>query len=384
MIASANHGETVGMLCDAPPEGRETFDWVQPGKEVRVPGLKNIVSKSDLELNVTKTAKLCRDHHICQYLLYDSGWYGNEDNVTSDPMKPVDGFDLDVVSQIATDHGLKTVMYINELALSSPERVEELAKYLVKAGVGGVKMGFMHVTSTQKMRNVIEYLRIFGRHKLVVNIHDNFCGFGIQRTFPQLLSVEGVAGDEHNDKDYSQRDLILPFTRSEAGRMDHTFLIDETDLARLKLTPLAQVAKSVILGVNGLWTIYWYAGWPLVQRFALDKSSPYSLWNEMDNRWTASVFLDSVPGDYVSLARQIPAGSWYIVALVRGSHSFSWQVADFVGKGKGKFKVQRWTEAGVSDDEELVDAQSTLHCTVEDHAVTGMHSGCILRLTPAV
>jgi hypothetical protein len=58
MIGLANHGESAGMLCDTPREGRASFDWVKAGKQVRVPGLRDIVSKSVMEMNVKKTAAL--------------------------------------------------------------------------------------------------------------------------------------------------------------------------------------------------------------------------------------------------------------------------------------------------------------------------------------
>jgi hypothetical protein len=253
---------------------------------------------------------------------------------------------------------------------------------LVKAGVDGVKMGFMSVDTTPGMRRVIEYVRIFGRHKLVVNIHDNVCGFGIQRTFPQLLSVEGVAGDEHRDKDFTQRALIIPFNRAKAGRMDYTFVIRDGMLKQLRLSPLAQVAKSVILGVNGLWTLYWYSTWEEIAGVALDTQNPYSLWNEMSNDWTASVFLDSTPGDYVSVARQLSSGIWYIVALGRVAHTFMWPLSSLFSMDAGQFEVQRWTESGKSTDTDVVNAGSTLTCSVADDTVSTRHGGCVLRLTP--
>lgn len=288
---------------------------------------------------------------------------------------------------IATKKNVGMIFYINDIAMKDTGHVEVYAKWLSSQGVRGVKMGFVDVGTMAHMRRVITNLKTFARHKLVVNIHDSFRDHFLQRKNPHLLSTEGVAGDEHKDRDYSQHTLLVPFTRALSGRVDYTFIILPYLLEVLKLTPTFQVAKSIML-TNGLLTIYWYSNSTDVLEAAQDMNNVYSLWNPLDNSaYEDSFYIDADPGNFLSFVRKQKDGSWWIVGVGLSAHVFKWDLS-FLDMGV-KYDTWVWKEEGTTalttniggelDESVIQGSQQT--CSVGLTA-EGLHGACIVRLVP--
>ena len=94
-----------------------------------------------------------------------------------------------------------------------------------KWGIAGVKVDFMQ-RDDQEMVNFYERLvKLAARHRLMVDYHGAYKPTGMERTYPNLITREGVMGNEHNK--WSARvtpthNTTLPFTRMLCGPMDVT------------------------------------------------------------------------------------------------------------------------------------------------------------------
>jgi hypothetical protein len=62
-------------------------------------------------------------------------------------------------------------------------------------GVAGIKFGFMPSGSQLNERTIAALVRLAAAHRLLVNIHDAYLPSGLSRTYPNLVNVEGVAGE---------------------------------------------------------------------------------------------------------------------------------------------------------------------------------------------
>lgn len=75
---------------------------------------------------------------------------------------------------------------------------------------------------------MVELLECAARHHLLVNFHGATIPRGLQRTYPNLVSVEGVYGAEwyNNVPTFTDKaaahNATLPFTRNVIGSMDYT------------------------------------------------------------------------------------------------------------------------------------------------------------------
>ncbi|MGH7951041.1 MAG: glycoside hydrolase family 97 catalytic domain-containing protein, partial [Limisphaerales bacterium] len=89
-------------------------------------------------------------------------------------------------------------------------------------------------------------------HHLLLDIHDGYRPTGLTRTYPNLMTVEGVRGNEHFPT--AEHDCTLPFTRYVAGPADYTVCYYDK---RLKNTHGHQLAMAVI-SFSPLQCIFWY------------------------------------------------------------------------------------------------------------------------------
>lgn len=86
----------------------------------------------------------------------------------------------------------------------------------------------------------------------MMNIHDEFRPSGFSRTYPNLLTQEGILGNEEFPD--ATHNTILPFTRMINGAADYTICYFDK---RLKTTHAHQLAASLVF-YSPLQTIFWY------------------------------------------------------------------------------------------------------------------------------
>jgi len=120
-------------------------------------------------------------------------------------------------------------LYVRGAALKEFGGEHPLEKVFAKYhdwGVAGVKPGFVPAGSQQNERIITEMIRIAAQNHLILCIHDAYYPSGLSRTYPNLMNVEGVAGEEaepYIPADIkSTHDVMLPFTRCLMGPIDYT------------------------------------------------------------------------------------------------------------------------------------------------------------------
>ena len=106
-------------------------------------------------------------------------------------------------------------------------RRAELAK-LAQWGVAGVKVDFFHSDKQDGIARYLDILADAAEHRIMVNFHGCTIPRGWTRTWPHLMTMEGVRGaetyifDEHFPAVAPRHNTILPFTRNAVGPMDYT------------------------------------------------------------------------------------------------------------------------------------------------------------------
>ena len=102
--------------------------------------------------------------------------------------------DLHEVIEYGNAKGIGVILYVNQLALE--RQLDEILPLYEKWGVKGVKFGFVNVGSQHWTGWLHEAIRKAAQHQLMVDIHDEFRNTGYQRTYPNLMTVEGIGGNE--------------------------------------------------------------------------------------------------------------------------------------------------------------------------------------------
>src|SRR4029078_11093383 len=99
---------------------------------------------------------------------------------------------------------------------------------------------------------VTDIIERAAKDRFLLDIHDGYRSTGIQRTYPNLLTVEGIRGNEQMPT--PEHNCTLPFTRFGGGIGDYTVCYLDR---RLKTTHAHQLAMGVVSFSPMQW-LYWY------------------------------------------------------------------------------------------------------------------------------
>ncbi|NLH18235.1 MAG: glycoside hydrolase family 97 protein [Phycisphaerae bacterium] len=267
--------------------------WIRPGKVIRDTTLTTVGAKACVDF--------CRQRGM-QYVLFDAGWYGPEGDGKSDASavdpKKADSLNLQEVIRYGNDKGIGVILYVNRRALE--KQMDEIFPLYEKWSVKGVKFGFVNVGSQKWTTWVHEGIRKAAAHRLMVDIHDEFRDTGYRRTYPNLMTVEGIYGNEEFPT--PAHNATLPFTRFLTGPADYTYCWYS---GKLKVTHAHQLALSTIY-FSPWQVLYWY---DKPGQFNDDPALDY--WKDLPTCWDETRVLIDQIGRCVSIARK-RGTEWFI------------------------------------------------------------------------
>lgn len=148
------------------------------------------------------------------------------------------GGNLQDAVKYALQQGIKPLLWYNSSTswlgpgplyrLNRKEDREKEYKQLSDMGVAGIKVDFFAGDSVATMNYYMDLLEDAVKYKLMLNFHGATIPRGWQRTYPHMMSVEGVYGAEWYNNNAmltnraAEHNATLPFTRNVIGPMDYT------------------------------------------------------------------------------------------------------------------------------------------------------------------
>jgi alpha-glucosidase len=283
--------ENNSILLNLNPPSRITdTGWIKPGKIMRVMTQTTATAKEHIDFAVK--------HHM-QYILFDWKWYGNAFSFNADATKvAISDFDLPAIIQYGQKKGVGIWLYVNQQALLAQS--DSLFRVYEQWGVKGVKFGFVQVGSHRWTTWLEDMFRKAAESHIMVNVHDEWRPTGEQRTWPNLMTAEGVRGNEEMPD--ATHNTVLPFTRFIAGPADYTICYYDN---RIKTTHAHQLALAAVY-YSPLQTLFWY------DNPDLSNGEPeLEFWDHIPVTWDETRVLQGTPGEYVVVARRKGA-EWFI------------------------------------------------------------------------
>ncbi|MGZ5253586.1 MAG: glycoside hydrolase family 97 N-terminal domain-containing protein [Flavitalea sp.] len=352
--------------------------WIQPGSILREPTLTTVGAYESIDFAAA---------HNIKYIIFDAGWYGREDSdssdatrVSHDPRRYAGPLDLHKVIDYGNSKNIGVVLYVNRRAL---ERQLDTLLPLYKAwGVKGLKFGFVNVGSQEWTTWLHEAIRKAADYQMIVDVHDEYRPTGYSRTYPNLLTQEGIRGDEESP--FTEHSITTMFTRMIAGAGDNTICYFNNRVNRVS-SHVSQMAKSVCI-YSPLQFLYWY-----------DKPAPGKTSNFKegeiqpieDIKWFDSlqVVFDRtlvLEGDmekFITIARE-KNSTWFIGSL-NGITQRKLQLKfDFLDKDRLYFATiytddsTLGTTTNVRIEKKIVDAKTILNFNIAPR------NGVAIRITP--
>lgn len=149
------------------------------------------------------------------YIIMDEGWAKS----TYDPYTPNPKVDVHELIRYGKEKNVGIILWLTWLAV---ENNMDLFKTFSEWGVKGVKIDFMD-RSDQWMVNYYERVaKVAAENKILVDFHGSFKPAGLEYKYPNVLSYEGVRGQEQMGGCKPDNTIYLPFIRNAVGPMDFT------------------------------------------------------------------------------------------------------------------------------------------------------------------
>jgi len=315
----------VVMLADSPGRLLENNDiilnlnepcaipdtsWIKPGKVIREVTLSTIGGKACVDF----AAK-----HNLQYVEFDTGWYGPENSadprvVNVNPNRSQGPLDLQEVIRYASERGIGILLYVGHGALE--RQLDDILPVYRQWGVKGIKYGFVNVGSQQWTSWLHEAIRKTDRYQLMVDVHDEYRPTGYSRTYPNLLTQEGIRGDEESP--VNSLTLTILFTRMLAGAADNTICYYDARVDR-NASRAYQLAKAVCF-YSPFQFLYWYDRPYISQELTgrapnanniLGDEPELEFFDHIPTVWDDTRVVHAKIGEYAVIARR-SSGSWFI------------------------------------------------------------------------
>lgn len=249
-----------------------------------------------------------------EYFLVDANWtlmnHGNVRELADYARSK--GVGLFLWYNSGGDHNIVTEKPRGTMNLPEVRKFE--FELLRKWGVKGVKIDFFQSDKQNIMSLYHDILRDAAAAEIMVNFHGCTVPRGWQRTWPHLMSMEAVRGEEcytfaaEYPEKAPQYNTILPFTRNAVGPMDYT-PCGFTDDRYPHLTTNAHELALAVVFESGLLHFA-----DRVNAYRELPDAPKAFLRDVPVAWDETRYIAGAPGEYVVLARR-RGNDWYVGAI---------------------------------------------------------------------
>ncbi|MDE6217338.1 glycoside hydrolase family 97 protein [Bacteroides sp.] len=340
---------TSQMIYKLAPEAEGDFSWVRPGKIAWDWYNALILTGVDFKCGINNdTYKYYIDFaskYGIEYVVLDDGW-----SEAWDVTKVIPEINMEELVAYGKKKNVDLILWVSWAPFR--EKIDEAFDKYQEWGVKGIKMDFFNRDDQEVVDFYYEVARKAAEHKMLVDFHGAYKPTGWLRTFPNVLTSEGVAGCE-NHKWGSfvtpAHNVTLPFTRMVAGPMDYTpgamINLHEKDHQINFNLPASVGTRCHQLGM--------YVIYESPLQMLCDSPSNYlrepecmEFLSQVPVVWDETRVLKAAVGEYVVVARR--SGDTWFIGGMAGAKGQKFEIdLDFISK---KNKTLTYWEDGVNVD----------------------------------
>jgi alpha-glucosidase len=318
--------------------------------------------------------------HGIEYVILDEGWYK-----LGDLLSVVPDINMEALMAYAREKKVGLILWVIWKTLD--QQMQPALDQFAKWGAKGIKVDFMQREDQWMVDFYERCAREAARRKLLVDFHGAYKPTGLYRTYPNVISNEGVKGLENSkwgDEASPDNAVTWPFMRMLAGPADYTpgAMINATkaDFKPIYNRPMSQGTRCQQLAM--------YVIYESPLQMLADSPSNYLKEQEsleflstVPTVWDETQVLDARVGEYILLARRHDR-DWFVGAMT------NWTARDlevdlsFLGNGSFQADVYRdgpnAHRVGVDYQREKLTVSGTMRMKI--HLAPG--GGWAARVTP--
>ncbi len=381
-------GDEPGRLIESnivlnlnPPSKIKDTSWIKAGKSAwnwwsdnAAPGVAFKTGMNTLTM----------EHYIdfasksgFPYMLIDAGWAapppaGETPNNRMDNITEVNpAIDMPALLRYAKERHVRIWLWSNWESVN--KYMDQAFPLFEKWGIAGVKIDFMD-RDDQWMVNW--YRRVVAKaaeYHLMIDYHGAFKPDGLRRTWPNLMTREGVMGKEYlkwSARTTPAHNATLPFTRMLAGPMDYTpGAFGNSNLKNF----VARNFEPMGLGTRAQ-ELALYVIFESPLEMVSDSPEHYTGQREFDfikrvpATWDAIHVIGGQPMEWISVARR-SGKDWYVGSITNWDQRDIKVPLNFLGDGEYSAEIY----ADAPDADEVATHTTLTKQTVDRNTVLHVH-----------
>lgn len=357
----------------------EDTSWIKPGKVAWDWWNANNIYGVDFKAGINQdTYKYYIDFaskNNIEYIILDEGWTKS----TTEIYESTDQLDIPELIKYGKSKNVDVILWVLWKPLDADP--EGIIKLYSGWGAAGIKVDFMQRSDQYIVQSYEDIAEIAAKYKLLVDYHGAFKPAGIERVWPNLISYEGVMGNEQNkwkvsNFDYSktpypitpEHNVTIPFIRMAAGPMDFT-PGSMTNVNRIDFTTndtpsfdgegnIASIfSRPMSLGSRAHQVAMYVVFESPIQMMCESPTIYYKEQETVDfitqipTTWDETVVLEGAVSDYIVLVRR-KGDNWYLGAMT------DWTARDFdidlSFLDEGEYDIQIFKD-GINTDRNAMD-----------------------------
>lgn len=274
-------------------------------------------------------------------------WFGHQKDYVFDFVTPYPDFNVKEIAAYAKSKGVEMIMHHEtSSSVTNYERhLDKAYQFMVDNGYHAVKSGYVgdiiprgdHHYSQSMNNHYLYCITKAAEYKIMVNAHEATRPTGICRTYPNWIGNESARGTEYESFGGNpvEHTTILPFTRLIGGPMDYTPGIFETDCSKVNPNNTSRVRSTLVRQLALYVTMYS----PLQMAADLPEHyeahmDAFQFIKDVPADWQKTVYLEAVPGDYLTIARKDKNSErWFVGSTVDENGHVSKLSFDFLTPG---------------------------------------------------
>jgi alpha-glucosidase len=307
--------------------------------------------------NMERYMRFAKEHGIEAVLA--EGWnLGWEDWKHFSFTEPYDDWDMDYLSALAKELGVQIIGH-NETGGNAADYEDQLIdayEYHQKHGIHAIKTGYVSPIIRTKdglqwnkgqsgVRHYRKIIETAAKYHIAIDNHEPVMPTGLQRTWPNLMTQEGVRGQEWNAWSADggspcSHVTILPFTRVMAGPVDYTPGVFSFENPVMPGTRV----HSTLMNQLGLMVCIYS---PLQMACDLPENymkhpDAFRFIEQVPCDWERSMLIDGQIGEFCIFARQQRGGEDWYIGGVNGDEAREVEIPlTMLGEGKYKATIYR-------------------------------------------
>jgi alpha-glucosidase len=296
-----------------PPSRVEDTSWIHAGKASWNWWVNDVDAEGKPAYTTTNM-----EHYVdfaaqsgFRYMMLDAGWSAKD-------LTHLNGrVDVPALVRYAANKNVKVWVWCYSESVMN--QMNEAFPLFEKWGVAGVKIDFINRDDQVGVQFYYDVARIAAQHHLMVDFHGTRTPWGIERTYPNVLSYEGVLGLENNKvgrRDSPVDRTVFAFTRLLAGPMDYTpgafNNATEDDFIAQNTNPMAMGTRAQQLALYVVFQTPIQMVSDSPQMYA-DQPS-FQFIRDVPASWDGTQVLNGEPGEFVTIARR-HGDDWYLGSI---------------------------------------------------------------------